>query len=210
MQLPGLVLAVLALSCGHAPGPWRRWLRQTGSRSRPLWTAMPTMWGASSRACPRGREAPWPAFRMTRLGQGAIRRCCSRLARPVAAHQSVFLQCRCFDSGAALAALGRLLRRRHRRRRRGSNSTCCLADRPTRALRWRRRSPAATPVAAATCGGWAFNRKGAKAHGEGGTLIGAPLVRQRVLIVDDVITAGTAVREARGVDPRRRRHAGPR
>ncbi|MFT3807747.1 orotate phosphoribosyltransferase [Arenimonas sp.] len=41
----------------------------------------------------------------------------------------------------------------------------------------------------------AFNRKEAKAHGEGGTLIGAP-VRGRVLIVDDVITAGTAIREA--------------
>ena len=42
----------------------------------------------------------------------------------------------------------------------------------------------------------AFNRKEAKAHGEGGTLIGAPLAGRRVLIVDDVITAGTAIREA--------------
>ena len=41
----------------------------------------------------------------------------------------------------------------------------------------------------------AFNRKEAKAHGQGGVLIGAP-VRGRVLIVDDVITAGTAIREA--------------
>lgn len=41
----------------------------------------------------------------------------------------------------------------------------------------------------------AFNRKEAKTHGEGGTLIGAPL-SGRVLIVDDVITAGTAVRES--------------
>lgn len=40
-----------------------------------------------------------------------------------------------------------------------------------------------------------FNRKEAKAHGEGGTLIGAPL-QGRVVIVDDVITAGTAVRES--------------
>ena len=39
----------------------------------------------------------------------------------------------------------------------------------------------------------AFNRKEAKTHGEGGTLIGAPLAG-RVLIIDDVITAGTAVR----------------
>lgn len=42
---------------------------------------------------------------------------------------------------------------------------------------------------------FAFNRKEAKAHGEGGNIIGAPL-KGRVLIVDDVITAGTAVREA--------------
>ena len=42
----------------------------------------------------------------------------------------------------------------------------------------------------------AFNRKEAKDHGEGGLLIGAPLAGKRVLIVDDVITAGTAIREA--------------
>ena len=41
----------------------------------------------------------------------------------------------------------------------------------------------------------AFDRKEAKAHGEGGVLIGAPLAG-RVLVVDDVITAGTAVRES--------------
>jgi len=41
---------------------------------------------------------------------------------------------------------------------------------------------------------WCFNRKEAKDHGEGGTLVGAPLAG-RVLIVDDVITAGTAIRE---------------
>lgn len=41
----------------------------------------------------------------------------------------------------------------------------------------------------------AFNRKEVKLHGEGGNLIGAPLAG-RVLIVDDVITAGTAIREA--------------
>ena len=42
----------------------------------------------------------------------------------------------------------------------------------------------------------AFNRKEAKAHGEGGLLIGAGLAGRRVLIVDDVIAAGTAIREA--------------
>ncbi len=42
---------------------------------------------------------------------------------------------------------------------------------------------------------WSFNRKEAKDHGEGGQLVGAPL-QGRVLIVDDVITAGTAMRES--------------
>ena len=42
---------------------------------------------------------------------------------------------------------------------------------------------------------FAYNRKEAKDHGEGGTLVGAPL-QGRVLIVDDVISAGTAVRES--------------
>lgn len=42
----------------------------------------------------------------------------------------------------------------------------------------------------------AFNRKEAKTHGEGGQLIGAALAGRRVLVVDDVITAGTAIREA--------------
>ena len=43
--------------------------------------------------------------------------------------------------------------------------------------------------------GVAFNRKEAKAHGERGSIVGAPL-QGKVLIIDDVITAGTAVREA--------------
>lgn len=58
---------------------------------------------------------------------------------------------------------------------------------------------AATAVALADGHGrdlpWAFNRKEAKDHGEGGNIVGAPLAG-RVLIVDDVITAGTAIREA--------------
>lgn len=41
-----------------------------------------------------------------------------------------------------------------------------------------------------------FNRKEVKDHGEGGQLIGADMTGKRVLIVDDVITAGTAIREA--------------
>jgi orotate phosphoribosyltransferase len=43
---------------------------------------------------------------------------------------------------------------------------------------------------------YAYNRKEAKNHGEGGSLVGASLSGQRVLIVDDVLTAGTALREA--------------
>ena len=42
----------------------------------------------------------------------------------------------------------------------------------------------------------AFNRKEAKAHGEGGTLVGAPLAERTVAIVDDVVTDGAAKREA--------------
>ncbi|MGD9888261.1 MAG: orotate phosphoribosyltransferase [Halothiobacillaceae bacterium] len=42
---------------------------------------------------------------------------------------------------------------------------------------------------------WAFNRKEAKDHGEGGSIVGAPLAG-RVLMVDDVMTAGTAMRES--------------
>ena len=99
-----------------------------------------------------------------------------------------------FDSGAALAALAD-----------------CYADAIDAAL-----APAAfdllfgpaykgIPLASALACSYArrgrdlplaFNRKEAKAHGEGGTLVGAPLAGRRVLIVDDVITAGTAIREA--------------
>ena len=57
---------------------------------------------------------------------------------------------------------------------------------------------AATAVALADHHGmdvpFAYNRKEAKTHGEGGVLVGAPL-EGRVLVIDDVITAGTAVRE---------------
>lgn len=47
--------------------------------------------------------------------------------------------------------------------------------------------------------GIAFNRKERKAHGEGGELVGASLEGARVLILDDVLTAGTAMREAVGL-----------
>jgi orotate phosphoribosyltransferase len=42
---------------------------------------------------------------------------------------------------------------------------------------------------------WCFNRKETKDHGEGGLIVGAPL-QGRVVLIDDVITAGTAIREA--------------
>lgn len=45
---------------------------------------------------------------------------------------------------------------------------------------------------------YAFNRKEAKAHGEGGNIVGAPLAG-KVLIIDDVITAGTAIGEAMAI-----------
>ena len=44
--------------------------------------------------------------------------------------------------------------------------------------------------------GYTYNRKEKKDHGEGGTIVGAPLKGKRVLILDDVITAGTAIRGA--------------
>jgi orotate phosphoribosyltransferase len=61
--------------------------------------------------------------------------------------------------------------------------------------------PLATVTAAALADGhglslpFAFNRKEAKDHGEGGLVVGAPLAG-RVLVIDDVITAGTAIRES--------------
>ena len=45
---------------------------------------------------------------------------------------------------------------------------------------------------------FAFNRKEAKAHGEGGSIVGAPL-KGKILIIDDVITAGTAIRESKEI-----------
>ena len=61
---------------------------------------------------------------------------------------------------------------------------------------------AATSVALAEHHGidvpYCFNRKEAKAYGEGGTLVGAPL-KGKVLIIDDVITAGTAIREVMSI-----------
>ncbi|KAJ2334655.1 orotate phosphoribosyltransferase, partial [Coemansia sp. RSA 2671] len=62
---------------------------------------------------------------------------------------------------------------------------------------------ATTVIALATTGNesqrdvlYSFNRKEAKDHGEGGSIVGAALKGRRILVVDDVITAGTAIRES--------------
>mmetsp|Transcript_30775 Transcript_30775/g.70579 ORF Transcript_30775/g.70579 Transcript_30775/m.70579 type:complete len:516 (-) Transcript_30775:52-1599(-) len=47
--------------------------------------------------------------------------------------------------------------------------------------------------------GYAYNRKEAKDHGEGGMLVGANVKDKKCLLVDDVISAGTAIREAKGI-----------
>ncbi|WFF39018.1 orotate phosphoribosyltransferase [Moraxella nasibovis] len=46
---------------------------------------------------------------------------------------------------------------------------------------------------------WGYNRKEAKTHGEGGNLVGADLAGKSVWVIDDVMTAGTAVREVVGI-----------
>jgi len=43
---------------------------------------------------------------------------------------------------------------------------------------------------------YSFNRKEAKSHGDGGSIVGSPLKGKKVVIIDDVMTAGTAIREA--------------
>ncbi len=96
-----------------------------------------------------------------------------------------------FDSGAALAALGDC----YAQALAASGTSFDMLFGPAY-----KGIPLATTLATALAARGrdvpvAFNRKEAKAHGEGGQLIGAPL-RGRVLIVDDVITAGTAIREA--------------
>ena len=97
-----------------------------------------------------------------------------------------------FDDGAALASLGRCY-------------AAALADSDVACDMLFGPAYKGIPLVAATVAAlaehhdrnlpWAFNRKEAKDHGEGGSLVGAPL-QGRVLIVDDVMSAGTAVRES--------------
>jgi orotate phosphoribosyltransferase len=96
-----------------------------------------------------------------------------------------------FDSGAALATLGRC----YGQAMQDSGVAFDMLFGPAY-----KGIPLATATAVALAGEGrdvpvAFNRKEAKEHGEGGRLIGAKL-QGRVLIVDDVITAGTAIRES--------------
>lgn len=102
-----------------------------------------------------------------------------------------FFNAGAFDSGGALAALGRCYAQ-------------CIVDAGIEFDVLLGPAYKGIPLAAATTIAladhhgrdvpFAYNRKEAKAHGEGGVLVGAPL-RGRVLVIDDVITAGTAVRE---------------
>jgi len=97
-----------------------------------------------------------------------------------------------FDSGAALAALGEAY---------AQTLLAAQLDFDVLFGPAYKGIPLATAVAIALASRGrdsplAFNRKEAKDHGEGGSLIGASLAGKRVLIIDDVITAGTAIREA--------------
>ena len=102
-----------------------------------------------------------------------------------------FFNAGAFDSGGALAVLGRCYAQ-------------CIVDAGIEFDVLLGPAYKGIPLAAATAIAladhhgrdvpFAYNRKEAKAHGEGGVLVGAPL-RGRVLVIDDVITAGTAVRE---------------
>jgi orotate phosphoribosyltransferase len=102
-----------------------------------------------------------------------------------------FFNAGAFSSGAALAALGRCYA--HAIVRSGIQFDVLLGP-----------AYKGIPLAAATAIAlandhainvpFAYNRKEAKAHGEGGIMVGAPL-EGRILVIDDVITAGTAVRE---------------
>jgi len=100
-----------------------------------------------------------------------------------------FFNAGAFDSGAALAALGR-------------HYAQCIVDSAVEFDVLLGPAYKGIPLATATAVAladqhgldvpFAYNRKEAKQHGEGGSLVGAPL-EGRVLVIDDVITAGTAV-----------------
>lgn len=106
-----------------------------------------------------------------------------------------FFNAGAFSSGAALAALGRYYAQ-------------CIIDAGVAFDVLLGPAYKGIPLATATAVAladhhgrdvpFAYNRKEAKAHGEGGVLVGAPL-QGRVLVIDDVMTAGTAVTEVIGM-----------
>lgn len=97
-----------------------------------------------------------------------------------------------FDSGAAMATLGRA----YARAAIDSGIAFDMLFGPAyKGIPLATATATALALAHARDVPLAFNRKEAKDHGEGGLLIGAPLAG-RVLIVDDVISAGTAIRES--------------
>ena len=141
---------------------------------------------------------PFPAAGAARAGV-AIR----RLHPQIRPQQPVLLQRRSLRFGRDDGRTGRLLCRRDRRPRPRASAFDLLFGPAYKGI------PLATALACEYARRGrdlplAFNRKEAKAHGEGGSLIGAPLAGRRVLIVDDVITAGTAIREALGLSSPRR------
>ena len=107
-------------------------------------------------------------------------------------HSPYFFNAGLFNTGAALARLGRF----YAAALQASDLACDLLYGPAY-----KGIPlaAATAIALADQYGrdvpYAFNRKESKDHGEGGLIVGHPL-RGDVLIIDDVITAGTSVRES--------------
>lgn len=107
-------------------------------------------------------------------------------------HSPYFFNAGLFDSGAAVARLGRYYAQAIHHAGLGYDMLFGPAYK-------------GVPLATATAVGlfeefgedvpFAFNRKEAKKHGEGGMFVGAP-IQGRVLVVDDVISAGTSVRES--------------
>jgi orotate phosphoribosyltransferase len=103
-----------------------------------------------------------------------------------------FFNAGAFDDGASLAVLGRCYA--------AAIASSGLAFDMLFGPAYKGIPLAATTAAALYTGHgrnlpFAYNRKEAKTHGEGGTIVGRPLAG-RVLIIDDVITAGTAIRES--------------
>ena len=97
-----------------------------------------------------------------------------------------------FHEGATLGQAGQFLRPDPARFR--GRIRHAVRPGPTRASRWPRPRRWRWPARAADTS-FAFNRKEAKDHGEGGTIVGAKL-QGKVVIIDDVISAGTSVRES--------------